>query len=297
MIRLLSNITVRTKLVLLLLIFGLLPLAIIMPIIHSQVSVVSDTTLKQQETLAQNINDVIDRNLFERYGDVQAFGLNTVTRDSEYWGSPYNGNPLIDAMNSYTVKYGLYKLMMLVGLDGKVLGVNSIDASGNPVSTQYLYGESFADASWFKKAKNGKFLKGELADGTAVEQPYFDTNVAKIHGDDGYVIPFSAPVLDANGRMFAIWVNFADFGLVDGIVQAAYAEQEKLGLGKTEITVLDPKGNIIVDIDPSVKGKDYQRDRTVIGKFNLAEKGVDAAIKAVSGQFFNRLCCLPDGAR
>jgi hypothetical protein len=35
--------------------------------------------------MAVSIGDTIDRNLFERYDDVQAFGLNAAAANPEYW--------------------------------------------------------------------------------------------------------------------------------------------------------------------------------------------------------------------
>ena len=46
--------------------------------------------------------EVIERNLFERYGDVQAFGLNTASYDKKNWKNPGVDNPLVKAMNGYT---------------------------------------------------------------------------------------------------------------------------------------------------------------------------------------------------
>ena len=51
-----------------------------------------------------------------------------------------------------------------------------------------------------------------------------------------------------------------------------------------EITVLDPQGNIIVDYDPKTNGAIYTRNPEVIGKLNLAAKGVEAAVAAVRGE-------------
>ncbi len=282
--RLFATMGIRLKLILLLLLFGMAPMLATMPFVFSEMKGISKSILEKQETLAANINDIIDRNLFERYGDVQAFGLNAAAYNSANWQNPYAGNPLVEAMNGYMVKYGIYKLMMLVGTDGQVLSVNSVNAAGNALDTAAIYRKNFKDAAWFQDALQGNFLKSDTVNGTAVEQPYFDAIVAGIYGEDGYVIPFAAPVKNADGTTLGVWVNFADFGLVEDIFAKTYAELAKDGYSTAELTLLDPKGNIIVDYDPVANPGEYKRDPAIIGKFNLVEKGVEAAQKAVGGE-------------
>ena len=67
-----------------------------------------------------SVSNVIDRNLFERYGDVQAFGVNAAAWEPTNWKNPSETNPLIQAMNAYMTNYGLYKLMLFVDLQGNV---------------------------------------------------------------------------------------------------------------------------------------------------------------------------------
>jgi methyl-accepting chemotaxis protein len=179
--------------------------------------------------------------------------------------------------------------MMLLDTAGKVVAVNSIDATGKPLDTKGLMGQDFKSAPWFASAAKGDFLKGRNGlTGTAVGQPEHIDLVAKLYDGNGYVIPFSAPVKDAAGTMIAVWVNFADFGLVEQIVDSFYQEFAKGSMPSAELTLLDPAGNVIVDYDPSLRGfadlSGYKRDPAVIGKLNLAERGVAAAQKGVKGE-------------
>jgi methyl-accepting chemotaxis protein len=238
------------------------------------------------ETSAAAISDVIDRNLFERYGDVQAFGLNRAAQDQANWGNVTAGNPLVQSMNGYMTGAGVYKLMLLLDMQGNVVSANTIDAAGKALDTRPLLGRSFKNEPWFADAAAGRFLQGRNGlTGTAVQQPAPNPLVAQLYGGDGYVIPFSAPVRDASGNPIAVWVNFADFGLVEAIFDSFYQDFARRGQGSAELTLLDPKGNIIVDYDPKTQGftafSGYKRNPKVIGKFNLAEKGVAVAQRAV----------------
>jgi len=109
---------IRGKLVVLLAAFGLLPSLVILFVFISNQQSFKKSFGHRVEAAAISLNDIIDRNLFERYGDVQAFGLNTAAHDTANWKAPSDNNPLVLSMNSYTTGYGIYKLMLLVDLKG-----------------------------------------------------------------------------------------------------------------------------------------------------------------------------------
>ena len=90
--------------------------------------------------------DKIDRNLFERYGDVQAFGFNAVVEDRSQWykvGAA--NNRIVDRTNAYVAAYGMYVLSTLVDAEGRVVSVNDKDASGKPVESESIYGQNFRE--------------------------------------------------------------------------------------------------------------------------------------------------------
>ena len=279
------SLKIAPRLIAFFMLFGLAPAVTLFAILWFQGSVIKDAFMTRAEVNAVVLNDMIDRNLFERYGDVQAFGLNAAVQDRSNWGTPSADNPLIRAMNGYMTGYGIYKLMVLVDPAGRVVAANSVRADGSPLAVGPLYGKDFSGAVWFQKAMKGEFLEGANGfTGTAVSQPLFDATVAGLYGEDGYVIPFAAPVKDSAGQVIAVWVNFADFGLVEDIVAKTYDGLKANGMGSAELTILDPQGRIIVDFDPIGQGwTEYSRNPDIIGVFNLAEKGVEAAVSAVNG--------------
>jgi len=285
MAKIVGRLKIAPKLVALLLVFGLLPALTIFGVFQFSKRTYEEAFRKPLEQFAGNIGETIDRNLFERYGDVQAFGLNRAAHDSANWDKPSNTNPLVSSMNGYMTGYGIYRLMLLLDPSGRVIAVNSVDAGGKALDTSSLYGRSFSDRPWFARALAGDFLKGANGlSGTVVEQPSQVEIVGSLYGDDGYVIPFSAPVKADNGQTIAVWVNFADFALVEEIVAGFYKRLASQGKKSAEITLMDPVGRVIVDYDPVGQGwTDYKRNPEVIGKFNLAEK-VNAAKLAVDGE-------------
>lgn len=280
-----NRVPIRSKIVIALIAFALLPLLALTGGLWFEVGDIKRAQMSRVEVAAHTINDVIDRNLFERYGDVQAFGYNAAAADPQNWGKPGDGNPLVVAMNRYMANYGIYKLMLLVSPDGKVLAVNSKSAAGKPLPSDALYQKSFAGASWLKAAVDGKFLTGKNGfTGSVVEAPARHPELAALYGDDDYAMIFAAPVTDENDRVIGVWVNFAGFDLVEQIVMAEAESLAKSGLKNADISVLDPTGVLMVDLDSAKVGAGkYARDWTVIGKLNLASNGVAAAKLAVAG--------------
>lgn len=281
----LNRVKIGGKLAALLLIFGLVSASMMYFVFMSSGETFRAAFRKPNEQLAVAIGDTVDRNLFERYGDVQAFGMNAAAHEPINWLDESQSNPLIEAMNGYMTGYGIYRAMFLLDNDGEVIAVNTVNNTGKSLDTKALLGRNFANASWFKSARDGHFLEGSDGfTGTAVGKSQHIDFIAKLYGDDGFVIPFSAPVKDASGKVIGVWANFADFGLVEEIVATFHAGLEAEGKGDAELIILDKDGTVLVDYDPHVTGSTtYVRDPKVIGVENLA-KNIDVAKRAVKGE-------------
>jgi hypothetical protein len=274
------------KLVLSFLILGIVPLATIAVFAFLALNKMNESVTDSFRATSKSMIDTIDRNLFERYGDVQVFGLNqAVAAVDEWYKVGSKENPVALAMNGYVKLYGFYPLTLAVDLTGRVIAVNDVDATGKTIDTAWLYQKNFADTPWFKETVAGRFLKSPTLDGTHVQDVYFDADVAKVTGGDGLVLAFSAPIRDASGQIVGVWSNRATFGFVEEIVQAAYADFKGRGMPTAELTLLDRTGRVIVDYDPSLAGNTaVSHDRNVILALNLAEKGVESAQRAVRGE-------------
>lgn len=276
---------IALKLCMLLLAIGIVPALVIYIIFTNQQDTYYKARAKVLENLAVNVSSIIDRNLFERYGDVQAFTINSALDDPANWNNTSATNPLIEAMDEYTKCYGFYRLMMVVDTKGNLHAVNTKDAKGKSISTDFLYKQNFANEPWFQKAMKGEFLEGKNGfTGTVVQGPFVSEHVAKIYGEDGYVIAFSTPIKNPKGEVIGVWVNFATFNLIEDIISQVYARVSKGSNKSTEITLLDPKGNVLVDFDSELlKNGQYQRDFNIVGRLNLIEKKLEPAIRAAQG--------------
>jgi len=274
-----------TKLIVAFLVFGLLPLLVMAVFsLQSMIRLGNEAGDSFRATSA-TVTDVIDRNLFERYGDVQAFGLNQAVQQRASWhlvGS--DKNPIAAATNEYVKLYGVYPLSLAVDLEGKVIAVNDRDVAGKPVNTAWLYEKNFKDAPWFRETLAGHFLKSSSLDGTYVADPEFDADVARVTGGDGFSLGFAAPIHDQQGAVIGVWYNHADFSVVENIISDSYTDLKHRGFTTAEMTLLDRQGRVLVDWDPATRGGvNGPRDQNIILKLNLVERGVAAAIHGVQG--------------
>ncbi len=266
---------------------GLVPAIVIGVLAYRTASHMSEDVAAGYESLAENLGDKIDRNLFERYGDVQAFGANDAVNDQKSWyqvGS--EKNKIAAAANRYANLYGFYLLSYVVDLEGKVIAVNDKDPSGKAIDTAWLYQKNFKDAAWFKESLAGHFMKSETLDGTFVEDVQADEDVKKAYGNDGLVLGFSAPVRDANGKVVGVWHNCANFSLVEELVSDAYNFFKENNLTTARLSLLDHTGRVIVDYNPSSNGgkSEVQHDSNVLLKQNLAELGLASAKNLAAGK-------------
>jgi len=286
-----KNLSVKWKQIILFLIIGLVPLVTVMIINDVSFEKIKNINAQSLEEVASNIADKIDRNLFERYGDVQAFGLNSAVQNRENWYKP--GGRIETVMNSYVDTYDIYYLTLLVDLEGNVISINNKDQDGKSISTEGFYGRNYSRSQWFQDVINQKFYTSQQGNvggnsdftGTVIVPLHVDEEVKNVYrGDDGLTLGFAAPVYDGKGQVIAVWNNYAKFSLVEEFFVNAYRDLKARGLGGTEMTLLDNKGNVIVDYDPTGgKGSEttIAHDFNVLMKLNLVEKGVSVAVNSV----------------
>lgn len=263
---------------------GLIPAVTIGTVAWLATDTMFQETAETYVAYADALTEKIDRNLFERYGDVQAFGLNRVVDDRNSWYQQGAENAIAQAMNQYVDTYDVYALTILVDLNGKVIAVNDRNQDAKPLNTAFVYDMNFASTPWFRDAMNGRFYTktGSALTGTVVEPYYMDELVVRANAGDGRCIAFSAPVHDVDGKVIGVWRNVARFDLVTEIFQSTYDQLNRLGLPDAELTLVDMEGNVLLDFDPAannVTAHDPSKKRQ-----NLVELGVPAAKEVAGGK-------------
>jgi methyl-accepting chemotaxis protein len=122
---------------------------------------------------------------------------------------------------------------MVVDLDGKVVGCNSIDFEGKPLATAQLIGRDLSAEPWFAAVKAGQVGAGQ----SWIADPSRNATCRQVTGGDGYSLPFVAPIRDAAGNVTRMWVNYASWErIVAPIVKDASDELRAMTDGAKECT-------------------------------------------------------------
>jgi len=293
-----KNWSVTAKLITLFAVFGLIPMAAVGMIAFQAASDMKEKVGLRFQDMAVGVSEQIDRNLFERYGDVQAFTYNDVVSRLSNWGDETDTNAISQVMNKYIATYGIYYITMMVNTNGELVAVNYKDAAGKPIDTSSLWKKNYRETPWFKALEAKQYTTkmpftapgNDISTGTFIEDVHVDPNVrAAYPGDDGLTMGFSAPVYDGDGQLLGYWSNRAKFALVEEIFQKTYQELKAAGYPGAELTLLNAKGQILVDYDPLRQGTEqitHDLEGTLF-KVNLAEKGVETAQRAIAGETGN----------
>ncbi len=283
---------IAAKLVVIFVIFGVVPMTAVGLIAFGAADDMKAKIGGRFMSEATGLADKIDRNLFERYGDVQAFGYNDAITRTSQWYDPSIYNVVSQVMNKYVKAYGIYDLSLLVDPSGDLIAVNFKNAQGEPIDVAWMFKKNFKEAAWFQALEAGEFTTkmpftapgNDISSGTFIEDVHVDEDVKHALGNDGLVMGFSSPVYDENGSVVAYWSNRTNFTVVEQMFQDSYANLKALGFVGAELTLLDHEGRVLVDYDPSTSGTtDVVRNYDVLMKLNLAEKGVGLAQGAIKG--------------
>lgn len=241
---------------------GLLPILLVGVFATSRASSALETQAASRvETAAIEAGDVVDRNLFERYGDVQAFAANPLAQ-----GSFEEATDIIDFL---TATYGIYDLMIVADLNGRVVAVNTIDGFGEPIDSAGLVGRSVRGEDWFQVVSAGATPPG----GTYYTDAEQNALVGEIYGDARITLPFTAPIYDSAGTMVGVWHNQASFGeIAMPILEEVTTALQESGSGSAEAQILRSDGLVLADADPSH-----------IFSQNLNDVGLESAQLATAG--------------
>ena len=218
-----------------------------------------DAAGQRMQVAAANAGDTIDRNLFERYGDVQAFAANPKAR-----GTAAEATEMADF---FTHTYAIYDLMLVVGLDGRIRAANTVDHTGAPVATAGIIGADVSDQAWFQTVAGGDTPEGGSLYSSAERNPL----VNEVYGDDRITLPFTAPIYDPDGTMVGVWHNDASFERIVGeIMSGTRDDLLRSGVDSVQTVLLDADGLVLASSD----GGNPLAD-------NLIDAGRQAAARAV----------------
>jgi methyl-accepting chemotaxis protein len=215
---------------------------------------------------ADGLMDKIDRNLFERYGDVQAFASSEPARSTD----PIR---IREFMNDMMTTYApIYDLMIVTDTNGKVIAVSTKDENGKDIASQGLLGMDYSKTNWFRQAVSDKFAAGT----SVVEDLHIDEDVARILGNDGRVMNFTAPIRDkASGKVLGVWTNRMSW---PHVVEAITKEENEKVRSEQVITsdayLIDQKGIYLLHPEAQEYELKKSHDRGTKEKSNVASNQV-----------------------
>lgn len=198
-------------------------------------------------SMALNVMDKIDRNYYERFGDVQAFAYNPTTLEAI--NDPSKTQILTDFMNTMASYYVLYDLLLVVDVKGDVVAFNTKDKAGNNInSADLLLNRNFANEEWFLNAQAGP-EGGAWYSGFTINK-----EVAGIDNDNpkGYGVGFSAPIYDKLGNFKGVWYNFSSWKEITQKIRQEATLLLKESYPEAEIIITDNE-NRIIDADDNSK--------------------------------------------
>ncbi len=182
------------------------------------------------QELAYNASDKLDRNLFERYGDVQAFAQSAPARSM-------NPSAIQNWMNTMTRTYApIYRLMVVANREGRIIAANTVGLDGRAIRSATLIGRDVGDSPWFQRA-----AYGTLTDGSSlVEDVHVDDLQEAVYGrDQALAMSFTAPIKNASGQIVGVWSNRFNWDVAETILQEVRDRARATDFKTVEFKVTD----------------------------------------------------------
>ena len=230
---------------------------------------------------ASSTVDAIAAQFYERYGDVQAFGRNTV-----FYGK--DTAQMIKTMNGYAKDYAIYDLIVLADMQGNFVASNDLSPSGKPLKIDQLRSKNFRNEPWFSAVLEGKTTdQSGGVQGTHFVGPYVDSVVKDVYGSDAYGTVFSALVRDTSGQTVGVLSNHANWVWVESELINASNKLRISGYRGADIQLINKDGYVISTVGPGSRSSDGAVTRNfddMLMKYNPVDSGDQGAIRALAGE-------------
>ncbi len=215
-----------------------LPFAVVaVVLISNEIGRVVERNAGQRlQELAYNASDKLDRNLFERYGDVQAFAQSAPAKSMK-------PQTIQSWMNTMTRAYSpIYRLMVVADRQGKIVAVSSIGVDSRRINANALLGRDVSDANWYQRA-----AYGTLSDGTSlVEDLHVDDLMEAVYGRDGALaMNFTAPIKNDAGQIVGVWTNRFNWNVAETILNEVRDRARSTDFKTVDFVLNDKSGRAI----------------------------------------------------
>ncbi len=229
---------------------------------------------------AEDLSNSFQDQFYERYGDIKVF--------AQYFKNTQGlSRENVITLNQFSVLYGIYDLILVCDLNGKLLAVNDKSPDDKKINSEMLYAMNFSKTKWFKETLARNFLEDPKKGFSNVyfQDAEFNTMVEKVYNVKKYGTIFSTLIYNIKGDPIGIISSHADFFWLENTISRVYDSFVNSGLKSLEINLLDSNGTLILDFHPA--SNEYKNivvhNENYLNKFNLVKAGQTAAIQAQKG--------------
>jgi methyl-accepting chemotaxis protein len=231
--------SLRGRLILILFAVGVLPLAIVGALSASrQKAAYIDLSGRALSETAYHVGSVLDRNFFERHGDIQVQARGAVLQAMD---PATLGSHLDTVVQLYRPTYSL---MLVADAAGKVIATSSIDGAGRAVPSERVKGTDVSSYDWFRAAVGGQ-MKAPL-----VEDLHDDPILRSLYGENArsWAMTFTMPI-ERNGAIVGVVRSFCDWQAVQEILSGAMLRAREAGNADANVYLINKDGKAIFSPD------------------------------------------------
>lgn len=199
-----------------------------------------------------SLDKSISAQFFERYGDVQAFAINSILQTK-------NLKKITENLNNYAKMYGIYDVILFVDTNGKFIASNDTSPNGDKLNISKIKDKDFSNETWFQNSISEKYTvdKNNGFDGTYFEDAHFDPIVENVYEKKILTTSFSTVVKNQDGIKIGVITNRANFFWVGDEIKYTFNIINQQDL---EVLIVNKQGNIIVNYNPSLNSNNKDID-------------------------------------
>lgn len=221
---------------------------------------------------SQALGAAISAQIYERYGDVQAFAINHAVRTMD-------PKLMQNYLEQYVTLYGIYDVILVVDKNGNYVSSNMKDVSGKAVNISAMKATNYRSEVWFKNVIEGKTTddKDRGYAGTYIQDFIADPLMESAFGEKRYGTSFSAAIKDDKGEIIGVVTNRAGKRWFEAEVEATHKVLRDLGFKDVEVTIVNGENKIVSYLltDSSGNAKPMTDSSVILSK-NFVEEVKDA---------------------
>lgn len=183
------------------------------------VEMINDIAGVRTADIAYDLIDKIDRNLFERNCDVQAWATFDLIVDSLNNPNKEKQSAANKLLKNICDLYEVYYDVFLATKEGELVGV---------ANRHQLLGNNVAKQEWFSSVLQGKI--------NTVSDMHFDQDV------EAYTVAYSAPVVDKNGNLLGVISTRFNWNYIHDIINKAKISE------KGKVYLVNIRGEVIASL-------------------------------------------------